>query len=74
MLTMDLGNDEEALRSFREILRFSPQSADAANAMAVLYFRQGKYDAGRQALHKAGQINTMNERVKANQKQMQAYE
>ena len=45
MLAMDLGKIKKPLRSFREILRFSPQSADAANAMAVLYFRQGKYDA-----------------------------
>lgn len=74
MLAMDLGKDEEALRSFREILRFSPQSADAANAMAVLYFRQGKYDAGSQALTEAGRINTANPRVMANQKQMQTYE
>ena len=74
ILSMDLGNDEEALRSFQEILRFSPQSADAANAMAVLYLRQGKYDAGRQALKKAGRINTANERVLANQKKLQAYE
>ena len=71
---MDLGKDKEALRSFREILRFSPQSADAANAMAVLYFRQGKYDAGSRALTEAGRINTANPRVMANQKQMQTYE
>ena len=42
--------------------------------MAVVYFKQGKYDAGRQTLTKAGQINTTNERVKANQKQLQAYD
>ena len=71
---MGLGKNQEALRSFQEILRFSPQSADAANAMAVVYFKQGKYDAGRQTFTKAGQINTTNERVKANQKQLQAYD
>lgn len=74
ILAMGLGKNQEALRSFQEILRFSPQSADAANAMAVVYFKQGKYDAGRQTLTKAGQINTTNERVKANQKQLQAYD
>lgn len=73
LLAMDLQHDDEALRSFQEILRFSPQSADAANAIAVLYLRQGKYDQAGSWLEKAGRINSANSRVQANRRQFQSY-
>lgn len=73
LLAMDLQHDDEALRSFQEILRFSPQSADAANAIAVLYLRQGKYDQAGSWLEKAGRINSANPRVQANRRQFQSY-
>lgn len=73
LAAMDLHRDDEALRSFQEILRFSPQSADAANAMAIVYLRQGKYDDAGSWLEKAGQINSANPRVQANRQQFQAY-
>ena len=73
LAAMDLHRDDEALRSFQEILRFSPQSADAANAMAIVYLRQGKYDDAGSWLEKAGQINSANPRVQANRRQFQAY-
>lgn len=73
LLAMELKQDDEALRSFQEILRFSPQSADAANAMAVVYLRQGKYDDAGSWLEKAGRINSANPRVQANYAQFQAY-
>ena len=73
LAAMDLHRDDEALRSFQEILRFSPQSADAANAMAIVYLRQGKYDDAGSWLEKAGQINSANPSVQANCQQFQAY-
>lgn len=70
---MELHRDEVALQSFQEILRFSPQSADAANAMAIVYLRQGKYDDAGSWLEKAGHINSANPRVQANYQQFQFY-
>lgn len=70
---MELHRDEVALQSFQEILRFSPQSADAANAMAIVYLRQGKYDDAGSWLEKAGHINSANPRVQANYQQFQSY-
>lgn len=70
---MELKQDDKARQSFQEILRFSPQSADAANAMAIVYLRQGKYDDAGSWLEKAGQINSANPRVRANRQQFQTY-
>lgn len=73
LVAMELHRDEVALQSFQEILRFSPQSADAANAMAIVYLRQGKYDDAGSWLEKAGHINSANPRVQANYQQFQSY-
>ena len=73
LVAMELHRDEVALQSFQEILRFSPQSADAANAMAIVYLRQGKYDNAGSWLEKAGHINSANPRVQANYQQFQSY-
>lgn len=73
LVAMELHRDEVALQSFQEILRFSPQSADAANAMTIVYLRQGKYDDAGSWLEKAGHINSANPRVQANYQQFQSY-
>ncbi len=73
LVAMELHRDEVALQSFQEILRFSPQSADAANAMAIVYLCQGKYDDAGSWLEKAGHINSANPRVQANYQQFQSY-
>lgn len=66
LLALTLGKDNEALRSFCEILRFSPQSADAANAIAVYYLRRHDDTKGRDYLNQAARINTNNPRVREN--------
>ncbi|WP_308590088.1 tetratricopeptide repeat protein [uncultured Megasphaera sp.] len=66
LLALTLGKDNEALRSFCEILRFSPQSADAANAIAVYYLRRHDDAKGRDYLNQAARINTNNPRVREN--------
>ena len=73
LVAMELKQDDKARQSFQEILRFSPQSADAANAMAVLYLRKGNADKAGSWLERAGQINSANPRIQANRQQFQTY-
>ena len=73
LVAMELKQDDKARHSFQEILRFSPQSADAANAMAVLYLRKGNADKAGSWLERAGQINSANPRIQANRQQFQTY-
>ena len=60
-------HEKDAIHSFQETLRLTPQTADAKNALAVAYIRQKKYDKAWQMLDEAADINSANMNVLANQ-------
>ncbi|HII71929.1 TPA: tetratricopeptide repeat protein [Candidatus Woesearchaeota archaeon] len=65
------GDILEAIKSFNTSLRMRPDEPSAANNLAVLYMKTGKYDVARQILEKYIERFPDNEPLKFNMKALQ---